>query len=167
MPDVIIRREENLDASAVRAVVAAAFEGQPHSNQTEHLIVDKLRDGGALTVSLVALVGNDVVGHIAFSPVTIDGCYCQWYGLAPLAVLSAHQKQGIGSRLVNAGLALLDASGAKGCVVLGEPVYYFRFGFVAREGLTLEGVPSEYFLARLFSSDWPRGRVNYHKAFSS
>jgi putative acetyltransferase len=86
--------------------------------------------------------------------------------LAPLSVLPSYQRTGIGSRLVIAGLESLCALHAQGCVLLGEPEYYARFGFVARVNLLLENVTPEYFLARSLSGGYPRGKVAYHPVFA-
>jgi len=165
MSEVSIRAEQASDIEPIRSVVTAAFAGVAQSNQKESLLVDALRDCGALSVSLVAEFKGQVVGHVAFSPVTVDGRSCAWFGLAPLAVLPFCQRRGIGSRLVDNGLESLRAIGAKGCVVLGEPDYYGRFGFVARDELILENVPAQFFLARSFSGEYPRGKIQYHRAF--
>jgi putative acetyltransferase len=114
----------------------------------------------------VAVVEERVVGHIAFSPVTIDGEFCDWYGLAPVSVHPSCQSQGIGGKLIVEGLARLRDLGAKGCVLLGEPSYYGRFGFVADEGLILEGVPPEYFMVLPFTAEFAKGIVRYHGSFA-
>ena len=163
---IIIDKETIEDLDDIRAVVSAAFENHPHSNQTEHILVDALRDAGALTVSLVAKISGRIVGHIAFSPVTIDGKTCNWYGLAPVSVHPDFQRQGIGGLLVKAGLSELHTLGALGCVLLGEPEYYGRFGFKTIDGVTLVGVPPEYFLALPFIQDEVQGAVTYHEAFA-
>lgn len=160
-----IRKETPKDIDAIREVVSAAFANHPHSNQTEHLLVDRLRETGALRISLVAEIEGKVVGHIAFSPVAIAGHLCDWYGLGPVAVLPELQREGIGSLLINAGISRLHELGAKGCVLLGEPEYYQRFGFRVRDGLTLPGVPPEYFLALPFDEEEIRGEVSYDTAF--
>jgi putative acetyltransferase len=165
MTNISISKESKFDIEAIRQVVFAAFETNPHSNQTEHLLVEKLRDSGALTISLVAELDGLVVGHIAFSPVTINKRTCAWYALAPVSVLPAFQRHGIGSMLIKAGLAELHELEASGCVLLGEPEYYGRFGFVARDGLSLTGVPPEYFLALPFTEENIQGEVAYHEAF--
>ena len=166
MAELLIRAEQGADVTAIRKVVSAAFASVAQSNQKEHLLVDRLRESGALAVSLVAEVEGRAVGHVACSPVTIAGRFCDWYGLAPLAVLPSYQRTGIGSRLVIAGLESLCALQAQGCVLLGEPEYYGRFGFSIRENLLLKNVPPEYFLARSFSNDYPHGKVAYHPAFA-
>lgn len=163
--EVTIRQETANDLEAIGKVVADAFEHHPHSNQTEHLLVDRLRQAGALSISLVAEADGIIVGHIAFSPVSISGNDCGWYGLAPVSVLPEFQGEGIGSRLIRAGMSQLREMGAKGCVLLGEPEFYGRFGFLVRDGLTLPGVPPEYFLALPFTEEGIQGEVLYHQAF--
>ena len=163
--NLTIRKEANRDVKAIRQVVAAAFENHPQSNQTEHLLVERLREAGALTISLVAEVEGHVVGHIAFSPVTIAGRECQWYGLGPVSVLPEFQMEGIGTQLIKAGMSKLRELRAVGCVLLGEPEYYGRFGFAVRDGLTLPSVPPEYFLALPFTKDEIQGTVAYHESF--
>ena len=162
-----IREESPGDEAAIAALVAAAFAGAPHSAGTEAAIVAALRAAGALSLSLVAVEGGAAVGHVAFSPVAIGGRACGWLGLGPLAVLPGRQGGGIGGALVRAGLARLRAAGAAGCVLLGEPGYYRRFGFRAEPGLSLAGVPPAYFLALPFGAAVPRGPVTYHAAFQA
>jgi putative acetyltransferase len=77
------------------------------------------------------------------------------------------QKQGIGRALIEHGLSLLRTHGAAGCVLLGEPRFYSRFGFANHQGLVLPGVPQEFFLALSFGSCFPQGEVTYHTAFSA
>jgi putative acetyltransferase len=91
---------------------------------TEQFIVNALRAADALTISLVAEVGTRVVDHIAFSPVTISDRSHNWYGLGPVSVLPEFQKQGIGKSIIHEGLSLLQALGAKSCVLVGDPEYY-------------------------------------------
>src|SRR5512141_2090380 len=137
---MIIRNELESDVEAISAVTKAAFESCPYGDHTEQFIVDALRAADALTVSLVAEVGGKVAGHIAFSPVTISDGSQNWYGLGPISVLPEFQKQRIGKSLIHEGLSLLKALGAKGCVLVGEPEYYERFGFKNLPDLVLDGV---------------------------
>lgn len=162
-----LRDETTADIPAIRALVTRAFAPVVYSSQTEAAIVDALRERGRLSVSLVAEDGSEIVGHIAFSPVTIDGADLGWYGLGPIAVAPERQGQGIGHALMDEGLAAIRALGASGCVLLGEPAYYGRFGFVADSRLTLPGVPAEYFQALLFQEDMPSGEVAYDEGFSA
>ncbi|MEP7272937.1 MAG: GNAT family N-acetyltransferase [Acidobacteriota bacterium] len=110
---------------------------------------------------------SQVIGHIAFSPVTIsDGCK-GWYGLCPLSVSPPFQGRGAGQALVHQGLATLRAREARGCVLLGALGYYGRFGFVAIPDLVLPGAPAEFFLCLRFGGPHPRGDVTYDEAFNA
>ena len=144
----------------------AAFLGKFSDHPTEHLIVDGLRGAGMLTLSLVADADGKVLGHVAFSPVTINDEFIGWYGLGPVSVIPELQKQGIGSKLIRAGLAKLRELDAKGCVLEGSPDYYQRFGFKPYAGLTYHASPApEFFMALPFQEEVPAGRVEFHKSF--
>lgn len=160
-----IRDESPADIQAIADITAAAFANEPHSRQTEPFIVTALRRAGALTVSLVADDDGDIIGHVAFSPVTIDGRECGWYGVGPVSVRPDRQRQGIGQALMRAGLARLRAAGAAGCVLVGDPAYYVRFGFRTCPEFTLEGVPPQYFQALAFSAGTAGGVVVFHAGF--
>ena len=164
---VRIRSELPADAPQIEALTAAAFLNAPHRTHTEHYIVNALRKAGQLSVSLVAEADGALIGHIAISPVAISSGETGWFGLAPLAVLPQHQLQGIGSQLVREALRVLRERGASGCVVLGEPRYYGRFGFSAHRNLVLPGAPGRYFQAIAFNSAVPRGTVSFHEAFEA
>lgn len=166
-----VRDERPGDIEAVERLTYRAFDGHPHhapgAEPTEHLILARLRAAGAMTLSLVAEDASGVVGHIAFSAVTIDGAVSGWYGLGPVSVEPKRQGEGIGGVLIRHGLAALRDAGADGVVLLGEPGYYERFGFRQHPGLTLPGVPAEYFLALPLRHGvaLPQGEVAYHDAF--
>lgn len=135
--------------------------------QTEAKIVDTLREAGVLTVSLLVMDDGEVVGHVAYSPVMIDGVDRGWYGLRPVFVGPDRQRQGIGGRLVREGLARLVKAGARGCVVLGSPDYYKHFGFENDADLYFEGVPAEYFMRLAFETPIPKGQKDYHEGFDA
>lgn len=167
-----IRPETMSDANAIAALTYKAFENHPHhapgAKPTEHLIVNNLRDSGALTLSLVAEDETGIVGHIAFSPVKIAGVASNWYGLGPVSVNPEQQGKGIGGQLIKTGMEILKAQNAEGIVLLGEPEYYGRFGFKTHTNLTLADVPAEYFLIKSLRGDdaeIPVGEVTYHRAF--
>lgn len=160
-----IRPESPADAEAVSILVEAAFANADHSDGTEAAIVGRLREAGALAVSLVAADHIGIIGHVALSPVTIDGADPGWLGLGPIAVKPDRQGQGVGSALMREALDRAKALGAKGCVVLGEPAYYGRFGFIADPRLRYPGPPPEYFQALAFGEEVPSGDVAYHRAF--
>lgn len=161
----MIRKETAADHAAIRKLTIAAFEASRFGYQGEAEIVEGLRTAGALTLSLVDDRDGAIAGHIAFSPVTVEGASCDWYGLAPVSVAPDHQGQGIGAGLIREGLAQLKALGAQGCVLLGDPAYYGRFGFQNVPRLTLAGVPPEYFQALPFTKEVPQGAVAFHAAF--
>ena len=142
-----------------------AFAGTAYGSGTEAAIVDALRRDGALSLSLVAEEGGKILGHVAFSPVRAGSVPSGWYGLGPVSVRPDRQGQGIGAALIRDGLARLKSAGAAGCVVLGNPTYYRRFGFVNDPALRLEGVPQDYFMRLLFRGESPEGAVTYHPAF--
>ncbi len=162
---MIIRMENEGDAGAIHEVTAAAFQGRPYSSGTEAHIVDALRAAGALTISLVAEDHDEIVGHVAFSLVTINGQPGRWYGLGPVSVAPARQRQGIGTALIETGLAQLRDLGAAGCVLLGDPAYYGRFGFVSDPALRYGDVDPRFVLWLTFSGDAPTGEVAFHSAF--
>ncbi|CAM4035044.1 5'-deoxynucleotidase [Pseudomonas wadenswilerensis] len=164
---MILRPETLADCPAIELLTAAAFAHAPHSSHTEHFIVNALRRAGQLSVSLVAEEAGHIIGHVALSPVSLSDGSTGWYGLGPISVAPERHGQGIGSQLMHAALQALQALGAAGCVVLGDPGYYGRFGFVVRPELVLPGVPPEYFQARSYTSRWPQAQVSYHPAFEA
>lgn len=156
---------------AIHAVNAAAFE-----RAGEAQLVDALRAGGGLVLSLVAEEEGAIVGHIAFSPVTVtqrDGGVAPGIGLAPMAVVPERQRAGIGGRLIAEGLRRLGEAGHRFCVVLGHPEYYPRHGFVlaSAHGLAWDRpVPDEAFLVRELvrgGLDGVRGVVRYRPEFEA
>ncbi|PDT75888.1 N-acetyltransferase [Bradyrhizobium sp. C9] len=161
-----IRDERDEDAAAISRITTAAFAGAPYSSGTEARIVEALRQAGALTLSLVATSDDgEIVGHVAFSPVEIDRTPSRWYGLGPVSVSPDLQRQGIGGALIREGLARLAALNADGCVLLGDPAYYSRFGYVSDPALTYGGEPSPHFQRLVLTGEPPKGDVNYHPAF--
>lgn len=164
MQNLVIRNEQTADAGKIRALVTEAFLTAPHSDGTEADIVEQLRAAEALALSLVAVEGGALVGHIAASEVLIDGRPA-WFGIAPVAVVPARQARGIGGMLVKATLDRLRGKGAEGAVLVGDPAYYGRFGFKAWSGLEVPGIPSEYVLALPFGAAPAAGRIVYHQAF--
>jgi len=123
---MIIREEEESDLPAIRTLNRRAFGGD-----YEAQLIDKLRAAHLVVASLVALDGNEVIGHLLFSslPVEIDGRDVNAVALAPMAVSPDRQRQGIGSRLVIEGLALLRKKRVESVIVLGHTAFYARFGF--------------------------------------
>jgi putative acetyltransferase len=165
--EIVIRDETKADAAVISEVTKAAFETMEISSHTEQFIIEALRSAKALTVSLVAEVDGRVVGHIAFSPVTISDGTPHWYGLGPVSVLPEYQRRGIGKALMLKGLARLKDLNAKGCCLVGHPGYYRQFGFENVAGLVHEGVPQEVFFALSFDGTFPQGEVKFHEGFKA
>jgi len=166
-PKIVIRDETDADVDAIRDVTISAFKPLAISHHTEQFIIAALRAARSLTLSLVAEVDGRVVGHIAFSPVAISDGTRDWYGLGPLSVLPAYQRQGIGKALIEAGLSRLNGLNARGCCLVGHPEYYRKFGFRNVPGLVLEGVPQEVFFALSFDGHVPLGTVTFQEAFKA
>lgn len=162
---MIIRPERMGDHDVIRDVTAAAFAGHPHSDQTEPLIIERLRDAHALALSLVAEEDGVVIGHVAFSPVTITPVAAGWYGLGPVSVRPDRQGRGAGSALIREGLDRLREMGAAGCVVVGDPGFYRRFGFASDPALVFPGCAPQYFMFLGLSETRVSGTVSYHPAF--
>ena len=143
--EIIIREENTADLGTIFQVNEQAFE-----SRTEALLVDLLRERGKSVISLVGLVDGEIVGHVLFSPVSIEPEYENWnaLGLAPLAVLPEYQRQGIGKALVMAGLEYCRKMGFDLVFVLGHPVYYPGFGFsrASESGFTNEYQAEDAFM---------------------
>ena len=161
-----IRTERPGDEAAIAALTEAAFRTVTHSDGSESAIIARLRDAGDLALSLVVENRDQaIIGHVAFSRVTIADGTPGWYGLGPISVIPLRQGAGIGGTMASEGLARLRDMGAGGCVVLGNPRYYRPLGFEHDPGLTFPGPPPEYFQRLVLSGDEPRGTVRYASAF--
>lgn len=165
-----IRPEAPEDRDAVFAVEQTAFDGPG-----EATLVDLLREAGQLVISLVAVADGQVVGHVAFSPMTlsVNPKGRRAIGLAPLAVLPEHRRQGIGAGLVEAGLDRAAELGWDLAFVLGDPDYYRRFGFLqaSDHGLRWEHeAPPEAFMVKELGPGALHevsGTAGYHPAFDA
>ena len=162
-----IRAERVGDEAAIRTLTAAAFAAMPYSRGTEPAIVDALRRDGDLTLSLLAAADGAIVGHVAFSPLTIADVDDGWFGVGPLSVAPARQRQGIGSALLRAGLEQLEAMGARGCLLVGDPAYYRRFGFASDGRLTLAELDPNLLQWLAFGAPPPPGRVAFAPGFAA
>lgn len=164
---VEIRAERITDVAAIQTLIRAAFP-----TDAEARLVERLRGADRLTVSLVAETEGFVVGHVAFSPVTVaQPVVAPGIGLAPLAVLAEYRCRGIGSALVRAGIDACRAANFGWCVVLGEPEFYGRFGFrsAAASGLTDEyGGGAAFQVLELRQGALPHGAglVRYAEEFA-
>jgi putative acetyltransferase len=146
-----IRHERPKDASTILALTDAAFKGMRFSNQTEAKVIEGLR----------------AAGHVAFSPVRINAEAGDWYGLGPVSVWPDRQRRGIGQALIREGLQRLQSMSAGGCVLLGDPAYYCRFGFENDPELYYAGAPPRAFQRLTINGSRPRGEVRFHPAFDA
>ena len=166
---MLIRTEKENDKDAVRAVNRSAFETPAEAD-----LVDSLREQAQSIVSFVAEDGGRVLGYILFSPVSLPAHPdLKVMGLGPMAVVREHQRQGIGSALVRAGLEKCRQKGVAAVVVLGHPEFYPRFGFLSSSRF---GIDSEYEVQQdafmvmelqLGSLSGKTGTVKYNDAFSN
>jgi putative acetyltransferase len=162
-----IRHELPPDQQAISRLTASAFAPMAYSDGSEPAIIDRLRKDGDLTLSLIAVVGGEIVGHIAFSPVLIGGNDRGWFGLGPVSVAIEKQRRGIGSALITSGLDWLRSQGANGCVLVGDPVYYRRFGFISDGKISYGGLPNELVQWVSFDGTSPAGVLIYRPAFAA
>ena len=162
---MLIRLETETDIQTISDITIQAFKAIQISNKTEQHIVNALRRENALSISLVAEIEEKVVGHVAFSPVEISDGSTGWFGLGPVSVLPKFQRQGVGTALIEKGLSILKEMRGNGCVLVGDPDFYSRFGFKNCPQLVLEDVPQTFFLALPFGDDLPTGSVQFHKGF--
>lgn len=165
MSGFAIRPERAGDETAIGAVTTRAFAEAEHSDGTEAAITESLRHGGDLALSLVAEKNGEIIGHIAFSPVTTSDGSTGWYGLGPISVVPEHQNEGIGGAMIEHGIALLSEMDAQGIVLLGDPAYYARFGFTHDPALDYPGPPPEYFQRLVLAGEPATGIVTYAPAF--
>jgi len=163
----MIRPETPADADAIAALTTAAFLNAPHTSHTEAFIVNALRRAGAMSLSLVAEQGGELVGHVATSPVVIADGTPDWHGVGPVSVLPVRPGPGIGSALMQAALQALREQGAAGIMLVGDPGYYRRFGFRNEAQLVYPDIPPEYFMVLPFTDTLPRGTVLFHEAFGA
>jgi len=168
---MLIRDERPDDVPSISRIHYAAFKGHPvhppGSEPVEHHIVERLRACGHLTLSLMAEEGGEAVGHMAISPAVVGEERGGWFLLGPVGVMPGLQGRGIGSALVREALGRLRAMGAAGVVLVGDPGFYARFGFVNLPGLTYPGVPDQYVLAASLAGTAPKGDIVTHNAFNA
>ncbi len=167
MLQVEIRSERPEDIRAIYDLTKRAFAPMVFAGGDEQDLIDAVRDAGALSISLVAEIGSRIVGHVAFTPAMAADSTPGWYGLGPVAVEPELQRKGIGLQLINEGLGKLREWNAAGCIVLGDPNYYQRFGFLPFPALAPAGHPPEYFMILPLRESQPKAVVDFHPLFSA
>lgn len=161
-----IRAELPADEQAINALTVKAFAPMSFSDGSEAPIIRALRRSGELSLSLVALAKEgEIVGHVAFSPVTINDLHNEWFGLGPISVDPAVQRAGIGRALVHTGLGILRERGASGCALIGNPAIYSRYGFESDGSLTHGDLPASIVQRVVFSGPAPTGELKFASAF--
>jgi len=160
-----IRPEQPGDEAAIYQITTDAFCGRPYAGGNEQDLVNRLRELGQLSLSLVALDTDRIVGQVTFSPVTLSDVSKPWFGLGPVSVTPERQGEGIGGQLIRRGLAELSERGALGCVLTGNPTYYQRFGFELAPENVPEPESPQFFQLKLLHAARAEGRFAFHPAF--
>jgi putative acetyltransferase len=163
--NILIRPERADDYSTIYDITKRAFAPMPYAGGDEQELIGKLREAGALALSLVAEQNGVVVGQISFSPAFAADGSPGWYALGPVSIEPALKHQGIGSQLIHAGIAWLRERQAAGCVLVGNPAYYGRFGFHLFPELAPAGEPAEYFQILPLGVAEPDMVVGFHPVF--
>ena len=165
MGKIEIRPETPADRDAIYGITTDAFRGKPYADGDEQDVINRLRDCDALSLSLVATQGNNVVGQITFSPATAEDGSGPWYALGPVSVQPERQGEGIGAALIKAGLDDIAERGALGCILTGNPDYYRRFDFEVMPDHAPLREPGEFFMLKCLHGEAPAGRFEFHPAF--
>ena len=160
-----IRDEREEDRPVIRDLTRRAFAPMPFATDDDQHLTDALRARGGLTFSLVAELGGRIVGHAAFSPAFASDGSASWYALGPISVEPELQRSGIGKSMIAEGVARLRRLNAAGCILVGDPAYYPRFGFRPFPLLAPEREPAEYFMILPLGIAAPKARMAFHPAF--
>jgi putative acetyltransferase len=165
MMQISVRPETPHDHQVIYGITQRAFASMPFASGDEQILINNLRDAGALSISLVAEVNAHVRGHVAFSPArAADGTH-PWYALGPIAVEPTFQRRGIGTALINAGIRLLQERNAQGCTLVGDTNYYPRFGFQSFPAICPPTEPPEYFMILPMRTKTPTAVITFHPLF--
>lgn len=165
LTNILIRPEEPRDHQSIYDVTKRAFAPMPFAGGNEQDLINVLRSVGALSLSLVAEQHRKIVGHVALTPATHDSGAEGWFGLGPISVEPALQRQGVGGMLISEAIAWMKARNARGCILVGDTNYYSRHGFITSAANTPEKEPPEYFMVLPFENPIPEGRFSFHSAF--
>lgn len=162
-----IRHETEADFQKIYELTKAAFAPMSFSQGDEPELINKLRNCGALALSLVAQNDSkgEIIGHVALSPVTHSNSDTLWFGLGPISVAPEHQRSGIGTKLIAAAKEWLLEQGAEGCILVGNPNYYSRHGFVLSPEHCPLKEPKEFFMVWCETKEIPIGNFAFHNVF--
>lgn len=164
--DIHIRSERPEDYQAIHDVTQRAFAPMPHADGDEHQIIGRLRDAGVLAVSLVAEQAARVIGQVTLTPAApVDGAP-GWYALGPIAVEPDFKHQGIGSALISSAIDWMKEQDAAGCILVGNPAYYRRFGFRPFPQFAPAGQPAQFFQVLPLRAAEPSCTISFHPLFS-
>jgi putative acetyltransferase len=163
---ISIRLEQPTDVAAIRDVTQRAFAPMPFADGDEHELIGQLRDAGALTISLVALDEGSLIGQVTFTPALAADGSDGWFTLGPVAVEPGFQRKSVGRQLIEVGLKMLREQSAAGCVLVGNPNYYSRFGFRLAPHLAPEGEHAEFFQILPLRVAEPKSVINFHPLFN-
>jgi len=161
---MLIIPERPGDEVDIRDLTKAAFAPMPFADENDHLLPENLRKDGDLTLSLITLDADQIIGHVAFSPIKVDDRFDNWYGLGPISVAPERQKQGIGTQLVQAGRVALEPKGAKGFILIGNPAVYGPMGFVSDGAITYRDLAATLVQYLPFTPETPSGTVTFAAA---
>ncbi len=161
----LLRPETPADHAAIYDVTKRVFAPMPYADGDEQELIGRFRDAGVLALSLVAEKDGVVVGQITFTPAFAADGSTGWYALGPVSVEPALKHQGIGSQLIRAGIAWLREQDAAGCILIGNPAYYSRFGFRIFPELAPTGMPAEYYQILPLRVEEPDVIVGFHRLF--
>jgi putative acetyltransferase len=163
--DLVITQERPANYAGTYRETELAFTDRPYADGNEQDFINRLRDVGALTLSLVAFTNNALVGQATFSPASQSDGSAPWHALGPISVHPDHQSQGIGGALIKEGLDRLIERGALDCILTGDPKYYGRFGFELSPEHVPKAESQEYFQIKYLTEFRPQGRFCFHEAF--
>jgi putative acetyltransferase len=162
---LFIRQEHPEDFADIRDVTQRAFTPMPFYDGHDQDLPERFRKAGELQLSLVAVLEDKVVGHVALTKATHESQEQGWFALGPIAVEPEWQRKGIGTALIAQARNWLQSQKAKGCILMGDPGYYTRHGFKVMPDHCPVGEPSEYFMALQLDGPVPKGRFAFSRLF--
>lgn len=163
--NIVIRTEIESDYQEIYDITKCAFAPMPYSDGDEQDLINALRAGDALEISLVAEIDQKIVGHIAFSRAYCADGADRYYALGPVAVEPVLQKSGIGSALINAGIDILRMRDAACCILVGDINYYTRFGFKPAPHLCPDNEPAKFYMIMELNQIAPKHIIEFHPLF--